>query len=66
MGQTSVKTNDKSGVDDGKPATLRRRSSSISAGNDDGLTAPMQIIGSICEDGLGAISWWQEQNEIEN
>ena len=39
--------------------TLRRRSSSIGQANEnDALTPPMVVIGSINEDGLGIVSWW--------
>ena len=38
------------------PSLLRRRSSSICREEDN--AAPMQIIGSINETGLGLVSWW--------
>ena len=37
---------------------VRMRSTSIDISNDT-QPAPMQIVGSICEDGLGLISWWK-------
>jgi DNA-directed RNA polymerase III subunit RPC8 len=37
---------------------VRRRSSSADLSDSANRPAPMHIIGSICEDGLGLISWW--------
>ena len=51
---------------------VRRRSSSadLSDSSSEKLPAPMQIVGSICEDGLGLTSWWnnaatEEEEEEE-
>ena len=45
----------------GGGGAVRMRSTSIDISNDSqhNHPAPMQIIGSICEDGLGLISWWK-------
>lgn len=42
---------------------VRRRSSSADLSDSDSRPAPMQIVGSICEDGLGLTSWWKEGEE---
>lgn len=39
--------------------TVRRRSSSVSLDETKALPPGMQIIASICEDGLGLTSWWE-------
>ena len=48
---------------------VRRRSSSADLSDSDIRPAPMQIVGSICEDGLGLTSWWkaaaEEEEEME-
>lgn len=45
----------------GGGGAVRMRSTSIDISNDSqhNHPAPMQIVGSICEDGLGLISWWK-------
>ena len=49
------------GASGGGGGAVRMRSTSIDISNDSqhNHPAPMQIIGSICEDGLGLISWWK-------
>ena len=37
---------------------VRRRSSSADLSDSTNRPAPMQIVGSICEDGLGLLRWW--------
>lgn len=37
---------------------VRRRSSSADLSDSANRPSPMQIVGSICEDGLGLLSWW--------
>mgnify|MGYP000440779572 CR=1 FL=1 len=49
---------------DSKPA-VRQRSSSADLSDSTNHPAPMQIVGSICEDGLGLTSWWKEEEEEE-
>mmetsp|Transcript_36211 Transcript_36211/g.59052 ORF Transcript_36211/g.59052 Transcript_36211/m.59052 type:complete len:330 (-) Transcript_36211:42-1031(-) len=47
---------------------VRRRSSSADLSDSANHPAPMQIVGSICEDGLGLTSWWntaEEEDEEE-
>lgn len=51
---------------------IRMRSTSIDISTDpqQNHPAPMQIVGSICEDGLGLISWWKstagvDEEEVE-
>ena len=56
-----------SGNNDGEGGTaVRRRSSSADLSDSDSRPAPMQIVGSICEDGLGLTSWWREAEEEED
>ena len=66
-GNGSNGTNTKaSGNNDGEGGTaVRRRSSSADLSDSDSRPAPMQIVGSICEDGLGLTSWWKEAEEDE-
>lgn len=55
-----------SGTNDGEGGTaVRRRSSSADLSDSDSRPAPMQVVGSICEDGLGLTSWWKEAEEEE-
>lgn len=42
---------------------VRRRSSSADLSDSANHPAPMQIVGSICEDGLGLLSWWTAGEE---
>lgn len=53
---------------DNEGKSVRRRSSSADLSDEEKHPAPMQIVGSICEDGLGLTSWWKaaEENEEEN
>ena len=51
------------GGGDGGGAAVRRRSSSADLSDAASRPAPMQIVGSICEDGLGLISWWDSPGE---
>lgn len=44
---------------------VRRRSSSADLSDSANRPAPMQIVGSICEDGLGLTSWWATENAEE-
>jgi len=44
---------------------VRRRSSSADLSDEADHPAPMQIVGSICEDGLGLTSWWKTAEEEE-
>jgi len=46
------------GADDPGPHLTRRRSSSVGVHSEDAYPPPMTITGSINEDGLGAVSWW--------
>lgn len=66
-GNGSNGTNTKaSGNNDGEGGTaVRRRSSSADLSDSDSRPAPMQIVGSICEDGLGLTSWWKQAEEDE-
>lgn len=41
-----------------RPQALRKRSTSVDLSECQDIPAPMQIVASICEDGLGLISWW--------
>lgn len=45
-------------VDESAPHLTRRRSSSVGQHPEDAYPPPMTITGSINEDGLGAVSWW--------
>lgn len=53
---------DDHGEEDG---AVRRRRSSSDLSDADKHPAPMHIVGSICEDGLGLLSWWQAADEDE-
>jgi DNA-directed RNA polymerase III subunit RPC8 len=44
---------------------VRKRSSSFDLSDSQKFPASMQIVASICEDGLGLTSWWASQNEEE-
>eukprot|EP00978_Attheya_sp_CCMP212_P013589 scaffold34129_cov51-Attheya_sp.AAC.1 len=45
--------------------SVRKRSSSFDLSDSQKFPASMQIVASICEDGLGLTSWWASQNEEE-
>ena len=45
---------------------VRRRSSSVGLDEDEATPPPMKIIASICEDGLGLLSWWEAEEEEED
>jgi DNA-directed RNA polymerase III subunit RPC8 len=63
-GSNGAKTNsDGEGGDLSTQTAVRRRSSSADLSDSDSRPAPMQIVGSICEDGLGLTSWWKEAEE---
>lgn len=51
--------------DAGGGGGIRRRSSSADLSDSPNHPAPMQIVGSICEDGLGLTSWWKSAEEEE-
>jgi len=55
------------GKEDDNNGVVRKRSSSadLSDSSSEALPAPMQIVGSICEDGLGLTSWWKSSTEVE-
>mmetsp|Transcript_5694 Transcript_5694/g.8257 ORF Transcript_5694/g.8257 Transcript_5694/m.8257 type:complete len:283 (-) Transcript_5694:378-1226(-) len=42
---------------------VRKRSSSIDLSNSNRLPSSMHILASICEDGLGLVSWWSNEEE---
>jgi DNA-directed RNA polymerase III subunit RPC8 len=69
-GQTRSTTGGSSnsgGGDDASQPFQRRRSSSVSGVDDvHSLPSTMQIIGSICEDGLGLTSWWTSAQEYDD
>ena len=57
--------------DDDASRPLRKRSSSIDLTGAEHVPASMQVIASICEDGLGLTSWWsnnegEEEEEEQN
>uniref|UniRef100_A0A7R9ZUC9 RNA polymerase III subunit Rpc25 domain-containing protein n=1 Tax=Pseudo-nitzschia arenysensis TaxID=697910 RepID=A0A7R9ZUC9_9STRA len=49
-----------------KPRSLRKRSLSVDISDMSSLPASMNIVASICEDGLGLTSWWTSGEEEEN
>lgn len=56
-----------SNTDDKIQPLQRRRSSSVSVVDEvHALPSTMQIIGSICEDGLGLTSWWTSSQEEDD
>ena len=63
-GSNGATTHSKSGTSEGDGG-VRRRSSSADLSDSDCRPAPMQIVGSICDDGLGLTSWWKEAEEEE-
>ena len=42
------------------PSTVRTRSSSFDVHNDENVPCAMQLVGAVNEDGLGLLSWWDE------
>lgn len=48
-----------------KPRSLRKRSLSVEISDVSNLPSSMNIIASICEDGLGLTSWWTSLGEEE-
>ena len=50
---------------DGTTTLVRRRSSSVGLQDDQTPPPPMKIMASICEDGLGLVSWWEAADEEE-
>lgn len=61
-------TKDAKGGEDDKNSSngaVRRRSSSADLSDSANHPAPMQIVGSICEDGLGLTSWWKSSEQEE-
>ena len=58
-------------VDDGtannanSQTPVRKRSSSVDLSDSAKIPASMHITASICEDGLGLVSWWSNQEEEE-
>mmetsp|Transcript_24778 Transcript_24778/g.59757 ORF Transcript_24778/g.59757 Transcript_24778/m.59757 type:complete len:318 (-) Transcript_24778:116-1069(-) len=63
-GSASV-TNGKEDDKSNSNGAVRRRSSSADLSEFANHPAPMQIVGSICEDGLGLTSWWKSAEEEE-
>lgn len=53
------------GENETRNGTIRNRSSSADLCNSAHHPAPMQILGSICEDGLGLTVWWRNAAEGE-
>ena len=53
------------GENETRNGTIRNRSSSADLCNSAHHPAPMQILGSICEDGLGLTIWWRDAAEGE-
>ena len=50
-------------VDDVDTGPVRKRSLSVDLTESQKIPASMHITGSICEDGLGMLSWWSNQEE---
>lgn len=46
-----------------KPQRLRKRSTSVDISESQNIPGAMQIIASICEDGLGLTSWWTSADD---
>jgi DNA-directed RNA polymerase III subunit RPC8 len=49
-----------------KPQRLRTRSTSMDLSDSPNIPGAMQIIASICEDGLGLTSWWKSAEDEED
>ena len=60
---TVVVRNGSESENENRNGIARKRSSSADVGNLAHHPAPMQILGSICEDGLGLTIWWKEAAE---
>jgi len=50
---------------DARPTPLRKRSLSVEISDMSNLPASMNIVASICEDGLGLTSWWTSEGDEE-
>lgn len=56
----AVVSNGGESENDNRNGMVRRRSSSADLSDSANHPAPMQILGSICEDGLGLTIWWKD------
>lgn len=54
-----------SNTNDDNPGPVRKRSSSVDLTNNDKTPACFYIVASICEDGLGLLSWWSPVKDDE-
>jgi DNA-directed RNA polymerase III subunit RPC8 len=62
----SIPTADQEEPDKDKPRKLRTRSTSMDLSDSENIPGAMQIIASICEDGLGITSWWKSAEDDED
>lgn len=58
--QPGSNNNNNAVVSNGGDSEIRKRSSSADLSDSANHPAPMQILGSICEDGLGLTIWWKD------
>ena len=64
-GQSSSSNGAAGGGDDVLDQPVRKRSSSVDLSDSAKIPASMHITASICEDGLGLVSWWQNDGGEE-
>ena len=65
-GFSSTPASSSPGDDDVNDTTpVRKRSSSVDLSDSAKIPASMHITASICEDGLGLVSWWQNEPEAD-
>jgi DNA-directed RNA polymerase III subunit RPC8 len=57
------KEQEEGGKSPDQPRSIRKRSLSVEVSDMSNLPASMNIVASICEDGLGLTSWWASEEE---
>ena len=57
------KEQEEGGKSPDQPRSIRKRSLSVEVSDMSNLPASMNIVASICEDGLGLTSWWTSEEE---
>jgi DNA-directed RNA polymerase III subunit RPC8 len=64
---TTTRTTSSEVTNDGGSGShaVRRRSSSVGVDDHKAPPPPMKIMASLCEDGLGLVSWWEDEDEDE-
>merc|ERR1712238_216272 len=62
---TSNNKEQEEGKSPDQPRSIRKRSLSVEINDMSNLPASMNIVASICEDGLGLTSWWTTEEDDE-